>query len=121
MELFHYLTLFYIPAPYTSPGNVQITASTSSSLTISWDEIHCANRNGIITGYPYELYLKSDINTALLTSTTTSTSVTISSGLTPDTEYFIRVAAKTNAGSGSWSNYVSLQTMAVSKYMNEGQ
>ena len=100
-------------APTEGPSNIILQSSTNSSLTVSWDDIPCTGRNGLITGYRYRLQRVSD-NSIIVTDDTPMTTVTISD-LIPDTEYYFNVGAKSERSDGPTSENVLFQTMAPSK------
>ncbi|XP_072019658.1 phosphatidylinositol phosphatase PTPRQ-like [Amphiura filiformis] len=88
-------------APSSPPGNVRITAGSDTTHTITWDEIPCAGRNGVILGYHYQLLFGANI---VEEDDLTKTSVTIDiTGLAPR-YYGFAVAGRTLAGIGSYAN-----------------
>ncbi|XP_072041335.1 protein sidekick-like [Amphiura filiformis] len=86
-------------APSAPPGNVRITASSDTTLTITWDEIPCSDWNGHILGYRYELTLQSVV---IDSEDVTTTSVTITLD-TADT-YIFSVAGRTDSGIGPYTH-----------------
>lgn len=92
--------------PPTSPGNLSVTAKTSTSVTLTWS---AATDNVGVTGY--DIYQ----GTVLATSVNGSTLTASISGLTPGTAYSFTVKAKDAAGNVSAaSSVVSVTTDAPS-------
>ncbi|XP_072013096.1 netrin receptor unc-40-like isoform X2 [Amphiura filiformis] len=85
--------------PSKTPANVRATSASSTTITYSWDEIPCGNRNGVITGYRYEV---TQSDSVVLADDTPLRSITVES-LLPNTEYSFRVAARTKVGLGDFS------------------
>ena len=87
-----------------TPTGVRATATSTSSITVSWNSVSGA------TGY--NIYRNiSGSYTQVGTSTTTSYTDT---GLTADTTYYYRVTASTSAGESSQSGNVSATTSSIS-------
>lgn len=45
-----------ISEPTGYPSNVRILSSTRHTLSLTWDEVNCYERNGLIIGYQCRLY-----------------------------------------------------------------
>lgn len=84
--------------PPTAPGNVQVTAKTATSVSLSWN---ASTDNVGVTGY-IVTYGTSSVNTA-------GTSATIN-GLTANTSYSFTVTAKDAAGNVSAGTIISVTT-----------
>ncbi|MFZ5968690.1 MAG: fibronectin type III domain-containing protein [Bacillota bacterium] len=78
------------------PQNIQI-ASTSTSITIDWDEVRGA------TGYDVEAY-----GTAVDNGTSTTYT---EEGINPNMQRAYRVRAKNSSGNGKWSNIIAKTTL----------
>ena len=70
---------------------------TSTSVTFTWLELVCGERNGQINGYSYLLI--NEAGAVITKDETASTSVSIAK-LTPFTNYSFQVSAKTESGIG---------------------
>ncbi len=100
--------------PSGSPAAPTSSATTSTSITITWTEILCRGRNGVITGYTirYE-----PVNTSPTTIDHTSTDRSrVISGLTPFTNYSVSVRGVNSAGGGVYSAETVIRTGEVSKF-----
>ncbi len=88
-------------APSGSPGAPTSSATTSTSITITWTEIACLGRNGVITGYTIRY---GPVNTLPTTIDHTSTDRSrVISSLTPFTNYTVSVGGVNIAGGGGYS------------------
>ncbi len=107
--------MIYFPAvPNGSPGVPTSSATTSTSFTITWTEISCLDRNGLITGYTIRY---GHVNTSLTTIDHTSTGRSrVISGLTPFTNYTVSVRGVNSAGAGIYSAETVIRTGEVSKF-----
>ena len=79
--------------PTGAPHNVT-SSTTSRSVTVSWDDIECLERNGEITGYTV-VFQQQGRNVTERNFT--------ASGLTPHTNYTFRVAGVNSNGTGPFS------------------
>jgi hypothetical protein len=82
---------FFYSAPSGAPESLNITASNLTSITITWDEVQCINRNSDITGYVIKFNGRSN---------TTNMRQFIASGLFPSTTYTFQIAAMSSNGTG---------------------
>ncbi len=107
--------MIYFPAaPSGSPGAPTSSATTSTSITITWTEIACLGRNGVITGYTIRF---GPVNTSPTTIDHTSTDRSrVISGLTPFTNYTVSVRGVNSAGAGIYSAETVIRTGEVSKF-----
>ena len=73
----------------------------STAISLSWDEVNCTDRNGVITGYSIRWF---NINEGVQSTVNNSgaTDITIT-GLTEFRLYNISVAAMNNNGVGPYS------------------
>ena len=93
-------------APSGPPTSVR-AISTSTNITVQWGTVDCIHRNGDITGYLVQYGVVGSGNTQ--TMSVSRGSVTISS-LMSSTTYSIQVAAVNSAGTGVYSDFLSVQT-----------
>ena len=91
-------------APSAAPNSVTITEVTSSSIIVQWGAVPCIHRNGDITGYIVSQ--TPSVSGGSVTETTIS-------NLTPSTTYNIRGAAVNDAGTGPFSNSISIMTLGI--------
>ncbi len=92
-------------APTGAPCNVTV-ATTSRSVSVSWDEIECIERNGVITGYTVEFQEQGGANISGEVVNQTFTA----SGLTPYTNYTFRVAGVNSDGGGCFTDAIIIRT-----------
>ncbi|XP_072016871.1 neogenin-like [Amphiura filiformis] len=98
--------------PTGSPQSVLSTAVGTTSLDFSWSEVLCGDRRGHINGYHYEL--RHDGSSDVIAADVTGRSGSISN-LSAGIEYRFRVAAKTSAGVGVYSNDVTVSTILTTR------
>lgn len=81
-------------APTSSPVDLRVSDATQSTITITWDHIPCAERNGRVTGYHWRVALTSDPTIVVIENSgcSESRSLTITD-LTPSNNYTIEVQA----------------------------
>ena len=91
----------FLLAPSAAPKRLSLNESYSTSLTMQWKPVPCADRNGIITGYVvmhrrvgHEMF-----HTENVTGNVRELKIT---GLDPSTEYEVKVAAVTVVGVGPY-------------------
>ena len=115
--LFNDLTFLFviILVPSAAPQTVEVTASSSTSLEVSWSYVPLEHRNGDITGY--EIVLDDE-------ATKTSENIMIKNpnelffkkdGLKKYQKYKIRVAANTSVGRGVYSSWIETRTLEDGK------
>ena len=87
---------------------------TSRSINVSWNEIECIERNGMITNYTVEFSSLggSVIPGVLMVNERRFTA----SGLTPFTNYTFRVAGINSNGTRPFSNVAIIQTAEDSRF-----
>ena len=85
--------------------------ATTSSITVQWGPVLCIQRNGDITGYSVQYGVQGSGSTqSVNVSGGDSTDTTISE-LTPSTTYNFAVAAVNSAGTGVYSDPLSVSTL----------
>ena len=97
--------------PSASPPDVTVTGVTSSTVTVQWGEVLCADQNGAITGYSVQYGVMGSGNTQTVTVSGASTTHTTISGLMTSTTYSIQVAAVNSAGAGDYSDLQLAETL----------
>ena len=95
------LNFLFNLAPDGVPESLNITAFNLTSITITWDEVKCINRNSNITGYMIKYNG---------TNAATSTHQFIASQLFPSTNYIFQIAAMSSHGIGPYSNITTAST-----------
>ena len=96
------------PAPSAPPKHVNVSELTSSSITVQWGSVDCSHHNGNITGYSVRYAVQGSGNTqARGIAGGSATEVTISE-LDCGATYSIEVAAVNSAGTGVYSNALSV-------------
>ena len=97
--------------PAGFPENLHSTLSTATTITLTWDEINCVDRNGVVTGYMVQ-YGITTFNTLLnVTGTSASDRTFTASGLVPLTTYMFRIAAVNSDGVGPYNVSHSFHTL----------
>ena len=95
------------PASSAAPNSVSVSEVTSSSITVQWGAVTCIHHNGDITGYSVQYGSQTQ---SLSGGSVTETTI---SNLTPSTTYNIEVAAVNDAGTGPFSNSISIMTLGI--------
>ena len=90
---------------------MKVSVENSTTLTVQWGPVEpCIHRNGDITGYSVrygEVETSEGERSVQMTSGDTMTTV---SGLTKETVYTVEVAAETSAGTGVYSEPLTIET-----------
>ena len=97
--------------PSAAPSNVIVTEVTSSSITVQWGMVPCIHHNGKITGYSVqydELGGDHEITQTMSASGDFSGGMATIYRLSPATLYIVLVAAENRAGTGDYSDPVSV-------------
>ena len=102
------LSLSFFTAPSAPPNDVSISAVTSSSITVQWEMVPCIHRNGDITGYSVQY--TGGGSTQTMNVSGGSVLEAILTGLSPSTEYTIKVAAVSGATTGVDSESITADT-----------
>ncbi len=88
-------------APSGSPGVAIATTIRSTNITLTWTEIECLDRNGVITSYNIEY---GEGNTRDMTINTQSNATThLITGLKPFTNYTFSIAGVNSVNIGPFS------------------
>ena len=80
----------------------------STAISLSWDEVNCTDRNGVITGYNIR-WFNTDEGVQSTVNNSGATGITIT-GLTEFRLYNISVAAMNNNGVGPYSQERTVYT-----------
>ena len=95
--------------PTGAPDGVSEGPVTVNSITVQWGEVPCMDRNGEITVYTVEVTLSGMVVATENVNDGSARRGTVS-GLTPSTEYTVTVAAVNSAGTGPFSDGISIRT-----------
>ena len=79
----------------------------STAVSLSWDEVNCTDRNGVITGYIVQYTITGGITVTVNISATTSVVI---AGLIKFRLYSFSVAAINDKGIGPYSNEQKFQS-----------
>ncbi|XP_065834466.1 receptor-type tyrosine-protein phosphatase delta-like [Oscarella lobularis] len=94
-------------APSAAPEGLTVTSITSTSLNVKWSQVPEDSRHGVITGYDLKWGRKGGPITEIAS---TSTRAHMLSRLDEFSEYNMSIRAKTSAGNGPWSDWISNRT-----------
>ena len=111
--------MFPLLAPSAPPTSVSVSEVISTSITVQWGPVDCADRNGDITGYSvrYGEVGSAEGETIIqMVEGDMDRQATISE-LTPSTEYTISVAAVNSAGTGVYSNVFCQRTAGKHRFV----
>ena len=97
-------------APSAPPTSVSTSDVTSSSITVQWGAVDCIHRNGDITGYSVRYGVQGSGSTQTESVSGGATTEAIISGLAAGTNYDIEVAAVNSAGTGVYSDPLTVLT-----------
>ncbi|PSN29732.1 hypothetical protein C0J52_26226 [Blattella germanica] len=112
----HLLTATETTVPQTSPESNSVSHRTNSSLTIHWSyPKNCSHLNGLVYAYRYEFY-GSD-NVILKKKNITNDNKETFTGLSPSTEYLLKVFLIT---SGGWNSKNPLVIRATTRVTAPG-
>ena len=89
--------------PTAAPVSVTTSSTSSSTITVMWGEVPCADQNGAITGYSVQYGVMGSGSTQMLTVNGADMTQTIIEALMSSTTYSIEVAAVNSAGTGEYS------------------
>ena len=96
--------------PSAAPTSVGVLPNvTSSSITVQWGAVNCADRNGDITGYSVQYEVVGSGSPHTLTVSEGGIPATIQSVMS-STNYSIQVAAENSAGTGPYSDPIIVET-----------
>ena len=105
--------IFVFTAPSGAPRNLAESNTTSTSITVTWDEIDCIDRNGMIDRYTVEYQ---PVGGAATTEVVTSMRTFTANDLQPFTTYTFRVRGCNNEGMGPYSNQIIILTDEDGKF-----
>ena len=95
--------------PSSPPSNVMATATSPTSIMVTWDVVPPIDQNGVITMYEVLYEPLETFNRAIMSNTTTvdgtATAVNLT-GLEEYVNYTISVRAYTSAGEGPYSTEI---------------
>ena len=113
----HYCYILYCLVPSASPTDLRVVERKLTSITVKWQPIPENLTNGNLTGYKirYRKYLGGDF--AYLTKNWTSKSLPQAkiTDLEKSTAYDISIAGYTDAGTGPFSQAISVKTKQSKK------
>ena len=98
--------------PSTPVSNIIFTSVSSGSMTVSWNEVPCNGRNGLITGYSLTY------NSNIVNITGGDNRMYTLTGLLPYTNYTVSIMPYNDAGMGP-SDSATQQTLESSKQIHE--
>ena len=98
------------PAPSAAPTSVSTSDVTSFSITVQWGAVDCIHRNGDITGYSVRYGVQGNGSTQTESVSGGATTEATISGLVAGTNYSIEVAAVNSAGTGVYSDPLTVLT-----------
>ena len=108
----HSLYFVFPSEPSSPPTNVSVVDVTSTSITITWDEVPAIDRNGIITEYEVEYNQSTfDINTTQTVRVNSSSRMVQLTALHEYVNYSIQVRAYTDVGDGPYSDDIYERTL----------
>ena len=99
----------FFPVPSAAPTSIHTSDITFSSITVHWGAVDCIHQNGNITGYSVRYWVQRSSTHTLNVSGGAATAFTLT-GLSNSTTYSIDVAAINNAGTGKYSNPITVNT-----------
>ena len=91
-------------------ADINSTMSTATTITLTWDELNCEDRNGVITGYMVQYGITTFNTSVNITGTSASDRTITASGLVPLTTYMFRIAAVNSDEVGPYSDTESFDT-----------
>ena len=110
-----YYTVYLFTVPAAPPDNVTVTAETSTSIRVTWQQVPAIDQNGIITQYevmyePLETF-DGQISMRSINITNASVFEVLLEGLEEYVEYNITVRAYTAVGEGPFSTELIVRTL----------
>ena len=101
--------LFFFPVPSAAPTSVCTSDVTLSNITVQWGAVDCIHQNGNITGYSVRYWVQRSSTHTANVSEGAATALTLT-GLSNSGIYSIDVAAINNAGTGKYSDPITVNT-----------
>ena len=74
----------------------------TTTISLSWREVNCTERSGVITGYSVHYSIVGGMDTTIIVGTNVTS--TVISGLNSCTRYSVQVAAINSNGIGPYSD-----------------
>ncbi|XP_020911432.2 receptor-type tyrosine-protein phosphatase F isoform X1 [Exaiptasia diaphana] len=107
--------------PDAPPTNFNVTATSPTSVNLTWGLPPKDKRNGVIRGFNIS-YCKTADNTTRITKTLegSSTLQDVIDGLEMHTEYSFKILAYTSEGNGPYSNEIKERTLEENKSNQSG-
>ena len=107
---------YYAGPPNGAPLLQPVVTINSTAIRLSWEEVNCTERNGVITGYIVQYSIDGGLQSTI--NITNITNNTVINGLVKFRSYVISVAAINTIGIGPYSNKKNVYT---SQYYNNIQ
>ena len=104
----YYIYIYYIYiVPSAAPRDLRFNTVNSKNITLTWRNINCILRNGIITSFDVQ-YEQVDgaLTTMRIGSSDTTSYIVI--GLLPFTEYMFQIAGVNSDGPGPYTAFIGL-------------
>ena len=98
--------------------SVTSSSTSSSTITIQWGEVPCADQNGDITGYSVQYGVMGSGNTQTVTVNGADMTQTSIEDLMSSTTYSIEVAAVNSAGTGEYSTPINQLTRGMKYHIS---
>ena len=101
-----------LTAPSAPPSSVRVSVESSTAINVQWGPVDpCIHKNGAITGYSvrYGEVGASEGERNVKMATEDQMTILLC-GLTKETVYTVEVAAETSAGTGVYSDPITIQT-----------
>ena len=95
-------------APSGPPTYLASGTSTHDSISVSWGEVTCVDRNGDVTGYKLRI-TRTGQDERIVDVNGDQREATLS-GVAPSSNYSVRVAAVNGAGTGPYGDEITVQT-----------
>ena len=112
--------LYVFSAPSAAPTSVSVSQVTSSSITVQWGPVNCTKRNGDTTGYSVRYGVQGSAvgdRTVEMVSGDSSGGMYVISGLSAATVYTVEVAAVNSAGTGVYSDLLTILTSGTALFL----
>ena len=98
-------------APSAAPSDVSGSPVNHTTITVQWGPVNCVHRNGEITGSSVQYgEMGSESTQNMRVSGNSSGGMATISGLSPATMYTVVVAAENSAGTGDYSDPLTIDT-----------
>ena len=97
--------LYIYTAPSAAPRDLLFNSVNSKNITLTWRNINCIQRNGIITSFDVEYgQVDGPLTTIRIGSSDTTSYIVI--GLLPFTEYRFQIAGVNSGGPGPYTAFI---------------